>query len=308
MIVPAMQKLEFKTLELEDKQRIEDFVREFLPFSDFSFLSLFTYNTNGGVAYCFYNENLIIKFEDYMTGENFYSLIGKHKLHDTISDLLAQAQSEGIKYALNLVPHSVLEHAPDLHERFKVEEDRDNFDYIVSSLDLAELHPEKFPKKRKLVDEFKEKYPNLNVKPINLIDKKNHDAILEMFTRWQQVNHKNDEESETELAAIKRLLNDAHHFPDLYALGIYDGDELVGFNTYEVATHGHGISSFQKADKKYDGIYAFLTHEMAKSMHNLGCEYINFEQDLGIDGLRSSKNSWHPVNFLKKYTITHHES
>jgi len=297
--------LDFQKLELKDKERLEAFVKDYLPFSDFSFLSLFTYNTKGGVEYCFLNGNLVVKFEDYVTGENFYSLIGKHKLHETIDTLLAQAKKDGLQSSLNLVPHSVLEHAPDLHERFTVEEDKDNFDYIVSSLDLAELHPEKLPKKRKLIEDFRQAYPDLSVRPIDLTDPKNQAAILQMCEDWRVINKKDKTEIEAEFSAIKRLLKNAHHFPNLYAVGVYDKDKLVAFNTYEVATHGHGISSFQKADRKYRGIYAFLTHEMAKSMHELGCQYINFEQDLGIEGLRSSKASWHPVNFLKKYKVSH---
>lgn len=299
-----MPRFYFRKLELNDKKKIENFVKDYLPFSDFSFLSLFTYNTNGEVRYCFFNGNLVIKFEDYTTGENFFSLIGKNKLHKTIDSLLAYAKKKKIKYELNLVPHSVLEKSPKIHQKFVVQEDRNNFDYIVSSLDIAELSHEKFPKKRIVVDKFKQTYPHLRAKPIDLSKPKNKKAILRTFRKWRKSNSKTKSEVSTEYEAVKRLLENSHHFPNLYALGIYKGNRLVAFNTYEVATHGHGISSFQKADKKYEGIYAFLTHEMAKNMTELGCKYINFEQDLGIEGLRASKNSWHPVTFLKKYTIS----
>lgn len=299
-----MHELGFKALELQDKEILENFVKDYLPFSDFSFISLFTYNTKGTVEYCFYNNNLIIKFEDYMTNEGFYSLIGKHKLHETIEDLLKFAKKNNLKYSLNLVPHSVIKHGANLHERFEIKEDPDNFDYVVSSLDIAELHPVKFAKKRKLVDGFRAKYPHLTVKSVDLTKSSNQKAILEMFSYWAKSNEKDKEQVATEYTAIKRLLENAKHFPNLYALGIYEGNKLVAFNTFEVSTHGYGISSFQKGDRKYEGIYAFLTHEMAKNMVALGCKYINFEQDLGIDGLRSSKSSWHPVNFLKKYTIS----
>lgn len=298
-----MSELNFKKLDIDDREVLEDYVKAFLPFSDFSFLSLFTYNTKGTLEYCFYNDNLIVKFEDYLTGEDFYSLLGKHKIHETVKVLLETAKHNGHKYELNLVPHSVIEHAPGIHEVFEVEEDRDNFDYVVSSLDIAELRPDKFPKKHKLVENFKQKYPHLAVKPIDLSKDKNQKAILELTKQWSIISNKSADDIKTEFIAIKRLLEHAHHFPNLYALGIYDGQQLVAFNTYEISTHSHGISSFQKADKKYEGIYAYLTHEMAKSMVELGCKYINFEQDFGFEGLRASKKSWHPVNFLKKYTV-----
>lgn len=302
-----MSKLNFKKLDIEDKEKLEEITHKYLPFSDFTFLSLFTYNTKGNVEYCFCNANLVIKFEDYIDGESFYSLIGDNKLKETIHTLLKYAKKEGLKYSLNLVPQTILDNDPSLHEVFKIVEDPDNFDYIISSVDVAELSHDKFHRKRKLIDDFKAKYPDLTVKPIELRDEKNHKDIIRLCNRWRKTNKKSKAETETEITAIKRLLSNAHHFPNLYALGIYKKNKLVAFNTFEVSTHSHGISSFQKADKKYDGIYAFLTHEMAKNMVELGCNYINFEQDLGIEGLRSSKNSWHPVNFLKKYKITYPE-
>jgi len=35
-----------------------------------------------------------------------------------------------------------------------------------------------------------------------------------------------------------------------------------------------------------------------------GVKYLNFEQDLGLTGLRLSKKSFHPVNYLKKYKVS----
>jgi hypothetical protein len=37
--------------------------------------------------------------------------------------------------------------------------------------------------------------------------------------------------------------------------------------------------------------------------HAYGFEYVNLEQDLGIEGLRRSKESYHPVRMVNKYTI-----
>ena len=302
-----MKKLEFKKLSISDKELIETITAQYLPYSDFNFLSLFTYDTKGSVAFVVHNANLIVRFQDYLDGTTFYSLIGHHKLQETIHDLIYYAKSSGHKYELNLVPQSVIDADPNLHQQFKIVEDRNNFDYIVSSLELANLHPDTHPKKHKLVSDFKATYPKLTVKPIDLSKKSSQRAIIRIFKRWRKSNNKTKKEAAAELTAIKRLLKYSHHFPHLYAIGIYKRRKLVAFNTYEVSTHGHGVSSFQKADRKYNGIYAFLTHEMAKNMVELGCHSINFEQDLGLDGLRSSKKSWHPTGYLKKYKIATHD-
>jgi len=58
-----------------------------------------------------------------------------------------------------------------------------------------------------------------------------------------------------------------------------------------------------KADPNISGLYQamlqeFLTHEAGSF------NYVNLEQDLGIEGLRKSKQSYHPVKMIKKYTIS----
>ena len=58
-----------------------------------------------------------------------------------------------------------------------------------------------------------------------------------------------------------------------------------------------------KADHNVGGLYQvmlqeFLTHEAGSF------NYVNLEQDLGIEGLRKSKQSYHPVEMVKKYILS----
>ncbi len=246
---------------------------------------------------------MIIKFEDYSSADKFYSVLGKNNIPATLDMLFDLAGTNDLKDSLHLIPETVVNSHPSNHERFAIQEDRDNFDYIVSAKDIADLSMVKYPKKRKLVEKFKESYPAYRVVVLDLNDAAVKQNILNTFNDWQLINDKKDHEVSIEQTAIKRLLDHAHHFPNLYALGIFDGDKLIAFNTFEKTHSGYGISSFQKANKNYAGIYAVLTHEMAKHLTELGTTHINFEQDLGIEGLRLSKSSWHPTHFLKKHSV-----
>ena len=59
----------------------------------------------------------------------------------------------------------------------------------------------------------------------------------------------------------------------------------------------------EKAKKDVQGAYQMIVKEFA--LHN-PAPYINREEDMGIEGLRRSKESYHPIEKLKKYSLTVH--
>ena len=58
----------------------------------------------------------------------------------------------------------------------------------------------------------------------------------------------------------------------------------------------------EKADRSFDVIYTAINNLFVSSACE-GYRYINREEDLGIEGLRKSKLSYHPVFLLNKYII-----
>ena len=56
---------------------------------------------------------------------------------------------------------------------------------------------------------------------------------------------------------------------------------------------------FEKGLREYDGVYAVINHEFGKTLTRY--PYINREEDLGIEGLRKSKLSYHPAIIYDRY-------
>ena len=85
---------------------------------------------------------------------------------------------------------------------------------------------------------------------------------------------------------------------------MFVGDELAGFTINELLDSEFAVLHFEKAHaKNHVGIFQFLMLETAKYLHNLNIKYLNYEQDLGILGLRKHKQSYYPAYMLKKYTV-----
>jgi hypothetical protein len=292
----------FKLLEIEDRGDFEKITAQFEPYSDFNFISLWSYNTEGDTKISLLNDNLVIKFRDYITNEPFYSYIGNSSASETIESLLKLSASEGLKEELKLIPEINILQAPNL-EKYDIQENIDNHDYILSVEEIALLSGDKYHTHKNFVNRFQDTYDEYRVREINLLDPTIHNQILEVFYTWEKKRNKGREETQHELIALKRLLDDANEF-NVIALGVYDRELLVGFIVASLEQMKYSLGHFSKSDTDYHGISYFMYHNLCRMLMEKGYKFLNNEQDLGIPGLRKSKEQWNPTHFLKKYTIT----
>lgn len=292
----------FKKLELEDKIYINKEIEKFPPYSDFNFISLWSYNINNNIEASTLHNNLVVKFSDYVSSELFYSFIGLNKLLETTSKLLRHAESERILPQLKLIPEIIVNNNSILFDKFHIEEDRDNFDYIFHVNDIRTLNGPAYKNKRNKVKRFLKSYNN-NVKIIDLHKKIIQKNILDTFLCWEKQKGILKKDTVHEFTAINRLLKNSNKF-DLIPLGVYENNKMIGFTITEKIHHDHGIFHFAKADPQYKGIFEFMYMSTAQELYKKGCIYINREQDLGLLSLRESKLSWNPIKHLKKYIIS----
>ncbi len=291
-----------KKLELNDRHIIGQFTKQFPPYNDFEFLSLWVYNVDNNNAVYILNDNLVIRIQDFVTGDYFYSFLGTNKLKRTVATLLAKSKEENLGNQLRLVPEVAIQSFPELEEHFLVKEDPDSFDYILSVDDIADLRGKRFHDKRNLVNNFKRLYQHHRIRQLDFDNDTTKKDILELFFRWEKQKGKSRNETRIELTAIKRLLDFAN-IHNVMGLGAYHDNKLIGFVTYHTVHDRYAILSFEKGDTSYRGIYEYLKHQAAKHLKSLDIKYINYEQDLGIPGLKRAKILWKPKFFLKKYTI-----
>jgi uncharacterized protein len=288
---------DFSRLSLSHKAAIENATRQYLPYSDFNFTSLFSWD-DGSTEICFLKNNLVIKLADYITGQPVYSILGQKDIDMCIDSLLSIAGK------LCLVPETSVRALTD-PSRYFIEEDRDNFDYVYPLRTLAELPGGDFKKKRNKANGFVHSFSDdsLTVKAGSLTETESEN-VKRIFSQWASMPDKSVEEIRAEQAAIERLLKYSSFF-DLYLIEIVLDGEVIAFSINEKLHDGYALCHFEKALPEYHqgNIYTYLSQQTAQKLLDYECKHVNWEQDLGLQGLRKSKLSYHPSDFLKKYFI-----
>lgn len=286
----------FTKLDIGIQKEVQGLTSQFDPYSDFNFTSLFSWNTDDTAEVSLLNNNLVIKLPDYITGSPVMSILGKNHIDESLAILL-EANAR-----LKLVPQVVVENIRETG-RFKIEEDRDQFDYVYSVRKVADLDGSLFRSKRKRISSFLKNYTeSMDLRKINFNDISHREEVINHFTSWAKTRNRSEDETKNERSALERLLINSSHF-NLIGLKIYIDKKCVGFSINEVVQKDYSVCHFQKATLAFEFIDIFLSNLVAKELKHFGTEHINWEQDLGVPGLRTLKESYLPEFFLKKYTI-----
>ncbi len=184
--------------------------------------------------------------------------------------------------------------------KFRFHTDRGSYDYVYSIDDLAELAGKKYDGKRNHINKFRKKYPEYTVEPIN---SENIALAEKMAHEWYDAKTSENPESDfhMEKAALSRA------FRDYTALGL-EGLLLVVDGRVIALTMGSRLATdtldvhFEKALTGYDGAYAMINCEFAKYIREKYHEikYLDREEDMGLEGLRRAKESYHPHHLVEK--------
>lgn len=292
----------FAPLSLAHRGEILAATAPFLPYSDFQFTSLWAWDVHGGVRVSDLYGNLVVRFTDYLSGQPFVSFLGDMRSRDTVRVLLDYATDSGMESALRVVPE---ESVCSLAEsRFGVTEEPDQFDYLLS-LDLLQHYGgTKLRPKRRFVRVFRESY-EATTREIDLADPAMASEIQLVFERWARMKGGDGRDAGHERRALARLLRSIESIDSIVAVATFIEGRMRGFSINEVARPDVALNHFIKADSEsYVGIYPYLMQETAHVLAKRGCKWLNFEQDLGIPGLRQGKRSYVPDRYLRKFRVS----
>lgn len=189
-------------------------------------------------------------------------------------------------------------------EKFNYIEERDLFDYVYDGESMRELKGRKNVKKRNHINYFLKEYEGRY--EYRLLDNQDFNDCLKLVEEWATNKEENDaasEEIEEELIGIKKLFENYSILKDkLKIAGIFIDGKLEAFTMGEYINPNMALIHIEKANPNIRGLYPFINQQFL--VHEFSdVEFVNREEDLGIEGLRKAKLSYHPVKFVEKYTV-----
>lgn len=291
---------QFQPITWSTRQEIDDLSSQFETYSEFNAMNMWCWHTKYREV-CQLNGNLVLTIVEPASGERLLTFLGQHETVQTARQLLQAAPALGCAPRLRLIPHAVIEADPAFMSQFAVREDIDS-DYLLSTLEWANLEGSRYRDARKQVRAFQDRY-EYTFRRLDLESPDDHSSIEDLHGRWAQQKEVGDEAATAnELSALQRLLAVADD-RSLVGFGLFSRNSLVGFLLCEYRSSGNVFGHFWKADRTFRGAQRFVLHLACREFSRAGFHELNIGQDLGLPGLRRAKQSFQPCRLLRKYAI-----
>lgn len=295
--------VKFKPLELEDKEIFTKYLKDYnFNTYEYSFCTLYLWRKLCNVEYAIVKDVIIIKKTEKNFGTYFMQPIGykKEDLKEIIDILLSiKKEDKNMRCLFRDIEEYFLR---ELKELFPNEvcfsEDINNFDYIYSREELMSLKGNKFHKKRNHYNQFLSSYDYV-VKDFN--EEGVVEDCKEFAVAWNENKEEVTSQLEFELEGIKDLLQN-HKALGLQGMAVYVDDKVIGFTIGERVNNKMAIIHIEKGNAEYRGIYNFINKTFIERYYS-DLSVINREEDLGVEGLREAKNSYHPIKLEKKFIV-----
>lgn len=174
-----------------------------------------------------------------------------------------------------------------------------NDDYVYDKNMLMTLSGKKMQKRRNHYNAFCKQYPQYEYRDLDFTDDFND--VLECLSKWESNKHEQSESLTSEIYGIMLLLS-SQNLLDVKAGAIYIDGVMEAFIMASRLNHKTIQIHVEKANKNIRGLYPAILKELLE--HHFKDElYVNREEDMGLENLRKSKLSLHPIHMVEKYRL-----
>ena len=304
--------LEFKRLGLRDIEKVR-------PYFSYS-VNRICDNTTGGafmwrdyfsVEYAEFNETIIfkaqVKYHDNITA--FSMPLGKD-VYGSINEIVEYCRRGDLPVAFCTVTQEDIRILSAVFPDFRLSMETDWNDYVYRAGDLVSLSGRKYSGQRNHINHFVKICPNYGFEEIS---DDNLQQVKYFYAGYIGHISLNPDTFAGEHNKTSEVFAEEHNktlevLDNYRAYGLVGGllrvdGSVIAFSIGEVVNSVLFVH-IEKAFPQCRGAYQVMAHEFAKHFAHPGVDFINREEDVGDEGLRASKLSYHPCEIIEKYIFS----
>ncbi len=293
--------IEFKPITIEDKRLLESYtLSSSIQNCDLSFANMFCWQPAFDTCWAVVEGFLIIRFRiDAGAHLGYMQPIGKGGDLDSahLVPIMAQdAHSNGERLTIIGLNEQGCQSLRRAHgDSFAFHSDRNFEDYIYLRHDLTTLSGRRYQPKRNHFNRFEVRY-NYEYRPLtpDLFD-----GCRALERVWRESQKGSNVDNTHEQQALERAFANYDKLDLLGGAILVDG-EVIAFSYGSAINDSTFCIHIEKANTNFDGAYTAINRLFAESLPSQ-FDHINREEDLGIEGLRRSKLSYHPTKLEPKF-------
>jgi len=290
--------INFQALTLRDREQFEQYLLDGTERGcEYSFANLYLWGRQKAAVI----HDQLVLFSQFNRRTVYPYPAGTGNKKPALDAIIADANERGIPCRITgMNQESIAYIEKEYPGLFRFHCDRDSYDYVYDINDLADLKGRKYQKKRNHFNRFRDHFPYYTVEPLSA---QNVSAVTEMAQQWYEDRIRENPESDyhMERSALSKALT---HYAALGMEGLVlrDGGQILAFTLGSRLSNNTFDIHFEKARQDVDGAYTVINCEFARYLRALHPElqFLNREDDLGLEGLRKAKLSYCPHHLVEK--------
>jgi len=164
---------------------------------------------------------------------------------------------------------------------------------------LIKLSGKKYHRKKNQYNQFIKKY-DYRIEEIQSPEVIKN--CIDLSLKWYDYKSLQSEQLKNEQKAIFDIFSNIKIFNNIKGIAVYVNNEIAGFAIGEKLNSKMATVHFEKGNYNFSGIYPFLNKSLVEIFFR-DVEFINLQEDLGLEGLRRAKSAYQPIKLEKKYLV-----
>ena len=282
-----------------DRERIVSYLRmyEGNEASEYSFTNLFIWSPGDQVEWMEGDGYMLFRTKPKTRTHYLMAFAPDERIGAALEEAVATAEADGERFSIHSLPQWYKDKVEAIVPgRFAFEREPHHDDYIYRVEDLVNLTGKKYQNKRNHINRFMRMYGGR----FAYADYETGMAgdCMDIYARWLSSKEETPELL-SERESVKRAL---YHAPELGLAGgvlLVDG-KPEAFSLGERITEDMAVIHIEKATPDIPELFPLINREfVAHAFGNL--TWVNREEDMGDEGMRQAKLSYHPARMVEKY-------